>query len=411
MRAESCTDALSQVNPAKVFFVFTNERRRIALWVVIRHAARRAVAFAGYTTYAAARMEAFDAIVVGGGPSGSNCARRLVRGGMRVAVLDAAKFPRVKLCAGWVSPPVWDQIELSPRDYPHGLWQWSRMHVHFAGKTRSPRCSGWLIRRVEFDHHLLQRSGAEVREHRVQKIVRTDSWEIDGRFRARVLVGAGGTNCPVARLLFPHKQRKPVATQEKEFEGRAPCLGADGEPEILVHDDLGGYSWSIPKKDWMNVGCGTVDPKELLKAWSKARGFFEAEKGPLPALDEVKGHSYHLFRGEHLRDCARDGAYLAGDAVGLAHPFTGEGILPAVTSGRLCAEAILGGGDYRKLLQNEPLFQDYRILAGAIERLPHGAVGKPQPWLAPVIAKLFALAFSARPLPLRRAIGWWQRHG
>ncbi|MGZ6142666.1 MAG: NAD(P)/FAD-dependent oxidoreductase [Myxococcales bacterium] len=357
-------------------------------------------------------MESFDALVVGGGPSGSNCARTLVQGGMRVAVLDAAKFPRVKLCAGWVSPPVWDQIGLSPREYPRGLWQWNRMHVHYAGRTHAPSCSGWLIRRVEFDDFLLQRSGAEVREHRVQKIARDgDGFVVDGRYRARVLVGAGGTNCPVARLLFPRKERKPVATQEREFEGTARHPGRDGEPEILVHDDLGGYSWSIPKKAWMNVGCGTVEPKALLPAWSVARGFFEQEKGPLPALDQVKGHSYHLFRGEHLAACARDGAFVAGDALGLAHPFTGEGILPAVTSGRLCAKAILTGADYRKLVESEPLFQDYRILAGLIELLPKGRTPRPRPALAPVIAKLFALAFSARPLPARRAIAWWQRHG
>src|SRR5947208_8707864 len=164
-------------------------------------------------------METFDAIVVGGGPAGSNCARTLVAGGLRVAVLDAAKFPRVKLCAGWVSPPVWEQVALSPRRYPRGLWEWKRMHVHFGGRTRSPRVRGWLIRRFEFDDFLLQRSGAQVVEHRVQKIERDgDAWTVDGQYRARVVVGAGGTNCPVARTMFPRKERKPVATQEKEFE-------------------------------------------------------------------------------------------------------------------------------------------------------------------------------------------------
>lgn len=358
-------------------------------------------------------MESFDAIVVGGGPAGSNCARTLAQGGMRVAVLDAAKFPRVKLCAGWVSPPVWEQIGLAPREYPHSLWEWQRMHVRYAGRTLAPRCRGWLIRRVQFDDFLLRRSGAEVVEHRVQKIERDGAdFVVDGRFRTRTLVGAGGTNCPVARLLFPRKQRKPVATQEREFEGAPPHPGLDGEPEILVHDDLGGYSWSIPKKDWTNVGCGTVDPHDLKRAWVSARGFFESEKGRMPALDEVKGHSYHLFRSEHLRECSRGGAHLAGDALGLAHPFTGEGILPAVTSGRLCAKAILTGADYRKLLQSEPLFQDYGLLARIIEALPSsGTRPRPRPAFAPVIAKLFALAFSARPLPARRAIAWMERHG
>jgi flavin-dependent dehydrogenase len=357
-------------------------------------------------------METFDALVVGGGPAGSTCARILVRGGMRVAVIDPARFPRVKLCAGWVSPPVWEQIELDPRSYPRGLWQWNRMHVRFAGRSLAPRCRGWLIRRVEFDDFLLQRSGAQVIEHRVQKIERDGQGFIaDGKVRARFLVGAGGTHCPVARQLFAPKPRKPVATQEREFEASASHPGADGEPEILLHDDLAGYSWSIPKSAFINVGCGTADPKAVLPAWSEARRFFEAEKGPLPALDEVKGHSYHLFRGEHLADCARDGAFLAGDALGLAHPLTGEGILPAVTSGRLCAEAILAGKDYRALLQASALFQDYRVLAALVERIPRSKSPRARPFMAPLVAKLFAMAFSARPLPARRAIGWWQRHG
>jgi flavin-dependent dehydrogenase len=331
----------------------------------------------------------------------------LVKGGMRVAVLDAAKFPRVKLCAGWVSPPVWEQVELSPREYPHGLWEWKRMHVHFAGRTKSPRVRGWLIRRFEFDDFLLRRSGAQVVEHRVQKVSRDgDTWIVDGKYRARFVVGAGGTNCPVARTMFPHKERKPVATQEREFEDSIPFLGKDGEPEILLHDDLGGYSWSIPKSAWTNVGCGTVEPRALLPAWSETRKFFESEKGPLPALDAVKGHSYHLFRPEHLRECSRDGLFLAGDALGLAHPLTGEGILPAVTSGRLCAESILQKSDYRRAIESQPLFRDYRILA-AVSAAPKRGLTL----LKPLIPKLFAMAFSARPLPARRAIEWWQSHG
>jgi flavin-dependent dehydrogenase len=272
---------------------------------------------------------------------------------------------------------------------------------------RSPRVRGWLIRRFEFDDFLVRRSGAQVVEHRVQKIERDAlGFLVDGKFRARFVVGAGGTNCPVARTMFPRKERKPVATQEREFEERVPFVGEEGEPEILLHDDLGGYSWSIPKSSWTNVGCGTVDPKGLLPAWDGARRFFESEKGPIPALDAVKGHSYHLFRPEHLRECARDGLFLAGDALGLAHPLTGEGILPAVTSGRLCGQSILQNGDYRKALESHPLFRDYRILA-AVSASPK----KPLGLLKPLIPKLFAMAFSARPLPARRAIEWWQSHG
>ena len=355
--------------------------------------------------YLDAEVETFDAIVVGGGPAGSNCARGLVKAGLRVAVLDAARFPRVKLCAGWVSPPVWEAIGLAPEEYPRGLWPWRRMRIRLGGRDFAFENQGWFIRRFEFDDFLLARSGAEVRAHRVQRIERDGShWVVDGALKARFLVGAGGTNCPVARLLFPPKAHKPVGTQEREYEPGAP---RDGIPQIVLHDDLGGYSWDIPKSGWRNVGSGTVDAREVHAAWSWASAQFGVAD-----LEQVKGHSYHLFRGEHLRSSWRDGAALCGDALGLAHPLTGEGILPAVTSGALCAQAIAQGRDYRALLATHPLFQDYKIVASLTALAARTAPGKkaaPRA-LGPLIARIFALGFSARPLPLRRL---WQRraHG
>src|ERR1039458_836005 len=63
----------------------------------------------------------------------------------------------------------------------------------------------------------------------------------------------------------------------------------------------------------------------------------------------MKGYSYYLYHPQHLRGAARvdadgkGGVYLVGDSLGLAHPITAEGILPATVSGRLLAEAIFAG--------------------------------------------------------------------
>src|SRR5262245_30227355 len=107
-------------------------------------------------------MSIHDALIIGGGPAGSTCARFLVAGGARVAVIDRAAFPRVKLCAGWLSAPVWVALGLSPRDYPGGLWEWTTAHVQFHGERRAIPCRGWFIRRYELDDHLLRASGAEL---------------------------------------------------------------------------------------------------------------------------------------------------------------------------------------------------------------------------------------------------------
>lgn len=378
-------------------------------------------------------MRDFDAIVVGGGPAGSAAARVLVQRGARVVVLDRARFPRVKLCAGWVSAPIWDVLELDPGEYSRRLWQWNRCHVHHGGVQRSFRARGYFIRRYEFDEFLLARSGAEVVTHPVKSIDHTDKgWVVDGAFRAPALVGAGGTHCPVARVVSPPRPERPVGAQELEFQAdedaiAAARLGADGEPELILHPDLRGYSWNVPKTDWLNVGSGTMEARLVKDAWRAARAFLLAEghvpAAAAPALEQVKGHSYYLFHPDHLAACEQGGALLVGDSLGLAQPLTAEGILPAVLSGRLAGEAIAAGdpGSYRSRLLAHPLVADYRALvrlrdAGArVRERATGALGaravprslgplsRPVSW---AIARGFAWMFTGAPLP-----GWLRQTG
>jgi flavin-dependent dehydrogenase len=322
-----------------------------------------------------------DVIVVGGGPAGSTCARFLARGGARVAVVDRAEFPRVKLCGGWLSTPIWDALALSPRDYPGGLWEWNTCHVRYAGEERALRCRGWFIRRFELDDFLLRRSAAELRLGVPIRELERDAdglWSVAG-LRARHLVGAAGTHCPVARLYAPRRPSAAVGAQEHEFRADATAIartrvGGDGEPELLLHDDLRGYSWNVPKTDWLNVGTGTVDPTEVRAAWQTARAHFQAtghvpaETAPELEPKAMKGHSYFLYDPAHLEGAARvdddgkGGAYLCGDSLGLAQPLTAEGILPAVLSGRVLAEAILAGdpGSYPARLGAHAVMEDYR---------------------------------------------------
>ncbi len=63
-------------------------------------------------------VAAWEAIVVGGGPGGSTAAWRLALAGVRTLVLDAAAFPRVKICAGWVTSAALADLELDPEKYP-----------------------------------------------------------------------------------------------------------------------------------------------------------------------------------------------------------------------------------------------------------------------------------------------------
>ncbi len=364
----------------------------------------------------------YDAIIVGGGPAGSTCASVLSGAGVHTLLLDRAHFPRVKLCAGWMSPPIWDILRISPNEYPGGLWKWNTVHIHFRGNKYTVQSGGYFIRRYEFDAFLLGRSNVQIMEgYHVSQIERDPDgfWVIDRQFRAKYLIGAGGSHCPVARTLFPKPENLPCGTQEREFEGDlgeiAACrAGKDGEPEILLHDDMKGYSWNVPKGQWLNVGTGTKVAREVIPAWNKARAFFEdpAMAGTLPPssrpmLDKMKGHGYVVFNPKHLAACQANDVFLVGDALGLAQPLTGEGILPAVLSGKLCAEAIAGGAPetYVARLWRHPVISDYRTqhaIQTWIKKIIREPGGEPRrksklrDWL---IVHAFSMLFSGKRIP------------
>jgi flavin-dependent dehydrogenase len=376
--------------------------------------------------------EQYDVLVVGGGPAGSTCARTLVAGGARVAVIDRAEFPRVKLCAGWLSPAIWDVLELAPSEYPRGLWEWHTCHVHYRGKDHAIPCHGWFIRRYELDDFLLRASGADLHLGVSVKQIERDAdgiWSIGG-LRAPTLVGAGGTHCPVARLLAPTRPRRAVGVQELELQldGTGVSrtrMGKDGEPELVLFDDVGGYGWNVPKSDWINVGCGTLDATAARDAWRTTHDHLRAA-GHLPPdaegpLEHVKGHSYFLFEPVHLDAAYRDHAFLVGDSLGLAHPITAEGILPATVSGRRAAEAILAGDpeSYPARLRRDPVLADYRRVHGAMaaarklrDRIP-ALAGRARPPANgsssrsighATIARGFAWMFSGARLPAPRLL-------
>lgn len=369
----------------------------------------------------------YDALIVGGGPAGSTCASILVRCGMDTLLLDRANFPRVKLCAGWFSEPIWDILEISPKEYTRGLWEWNKAHINFRGRKYTIKSHGYFVRRYEFDNFLLKRSNVQTIEgHSVRQIERDSEgyWVIDNQFRARYLIGAGGSHCPVARSLFPKPENLQCGTQEREFKGDLEEIvacrsGEDGEPEILLHDDMKGYSWNVPKGHWLNVGTGTKVAREVLPAWHKARAFFEGNgtSGTIPIasrpmLDKMKGHGYIGFNTDHLKSCQANNVFLIGDALGLAQPMTGEGILPAVLSGKLCATAIADGvpETYAKKLRTHPIISDYRIMHAIqtktkkISKERGLEIKVKSRLLNKLIVTVFAYLFSGKRIPGSRII-------
>ena len=317
-------------------------------------------------------MDSCDALIVGGGPAGSTCAWKLRQAGLDVMVMDAAVFPRDKLCAGWITPPVIAELDLDPEAYRHGagdpgspggrtLQPITGFRVGLIGgrdeiETGYGRPVSFGIRRCEFDHYLLQRSGARLRlGHPVSSLQSNRGrWIINGTIRTPILVGAGGHFCPVSRWINGPTNTAPVVVaQEAEFlvdDRDRTAFPIEGEaPELYFCRDLKGYGWCFRKHRHLNIGLGRLDRQSLPAATAEFVAFLTARAKISPdTASRWRGHAYALY-GSSNRRIVDDGVLLAGDAAGLAYPQSGEGIRPAVESGLLAAVAILeAGGRYTR---------------------------------------------------------------
>lgn len=306
-------------------------------------------------------MDSCDVVIVGGGPAGSSCAWGLRRSGLRVLVLDKARFPRDKVCGGWITPHVLEALDIDSADYARGRTfqpiTGFRISTISNREVEVPylRAVSYGIRRCEFDEYLLRRSAAKVCENAAVKNVERapDGWLVNGKVHARMLVGAGGHFCPIAKTMGDHQVESPVLAQELEFKMDAQqarsCHIREEFPELYFCRDLAGYGWCFRKGNYLNVGLGRLDPHGLPEHANRLVEFLrDAGKIEFDPPRRMTGHAYLLF-GHSPRNIVDDRMMLIGDSAGLAYPMSGEGIRPAVESGLMAAQVIqAAAGDYTR---------------------------------------------------------------
>lgn len=299
-------------------------------------------------------MISCDALVVGGGPAGSTCARVLRNAGWDVIVADRAAFPRDKVCAGWLTPPVWDLLALDPEEYRASGLTIQEIRGFRTGviggsllETDYPNTVSYAIRRCEFDDYLLRRSGARVLQNTSVATLAPDEhgkgWIANDAIRARVVVGAGGHFCPVARHMRGGRDSAaPVVAKEAEFPiPDGPAGAGDVAPELFFCRDMEGYGWCVRKGAYLNVGIGRREAQDFARHVDEFIEYLTQHRRLQPgSAVRWRGHAY-LASGAGPRPLTSDGMLLAGDAAGLAYPESGEGIRPAIESGRLAAETLL----------------------------------------------------------------------
>ncbi len=324
---------------------------------------------------------AYDAIIIGAGPAGSGAAILLARTGWSVALLEAKRFPRRKVCGECIAAsnlPLLDALGLGESLRRHAgpelrrvaLWcgEESVTAALPAGAHGYPHW-GYALGREHLDLLLLERAratGATVlqpcRAIAVHREAHGAGYEVDATdagsgsltLRAPVVIRANGSWQPPPAD-GARREREPRAADllgfKASFRGTAlddgllPVLAFAGGygGMVVASDGLATLACCI-RRDRLNVcrrGAAGTRAGETIEALLRreCRGVREAlahasRAGPWLAAGPIRP-GVRLGSGH-------SGAFLIGNAAGEVHPIIGEGISMALQSAWLLCEELAG---------------------------------------------------------------------
>jgi geranylgeranyl reductase family protein len=291
-----------------------------------------------------------DIAVIGGGPAGSYLGYCLGKDGMECRIFDGS-HPREKPCGGGITSLALKKFPIL-RMLPSGKVS-GRKLVLVAPSGRSVTIEGagesWNVSREKLDSFLLSQAvsgGARHVKETVTGIQRTgDGWKLrtaSGFYRARVLVGADGVGSIVRRTVSAPFEAKDLAFCYGCFT--EPLAGMeDAEALMAFFHGLPGYGWVFPREGDCSIGIGT-GPAHI----KRARMELAAMVARYASGTRVRSWWGALIPSAGSADffdapAAGKGWMLIGDAAGHADPITGEGIMYALWSASLAADALAAG--------------------------------------------------------------------
>jgi flavin-dependent dehydrogenase len=322
----------------------------------------------------------YDVVVIGGGPAGSTVSTLVGDRGFSVGLFERERFPRFHIGESLIPETYWVLKRLGmlgKMQRSHFVKKYSVQFVNASGKLSAPfyfwdnkphECSQtWQVVRSEFDKMMLDNArehGVDAREgvHVVEvlfegeRAVGVRIKDQDGTrrdVRAKVVVDASGQaallqNRFKLRLWDPILNKGAIWTY---WEGAYRDAGRDeGATMVLQTADRQGWFWYIPLHDDI-VSVGVVAPFDyLFKNRAGHERTYHEEVDRCPAVkarvtSAKRATGYFATRDYSYRSkqVAGDGWVLVGDAFGFLDPLYSSGVLLALTSGELAADAIADG--------------------------------------------------------------------
>jgi flavin-dependent dehydrogenase len=303
----------------------------------------------------------FDVLIAGGGPGGAAAALVLARAGRQVLLLDATPPDPARLKVGESLPPaarpllrdlgLLDGLEAEGHLRSSGTSSaWGSSQAVATDFVFDPNGSGWHLDRPRFDRLLrlaAGAAGAEVREGVAVRVsARSDGgWRLDlgegEEVSARTLVDATGRRASVARALGARRVR---CDRLVGLVGTCSARAGDLDARTLVEAVPEGWWYTALVPGERRVVAFMTDA-DLVPVGPRTPAGFRAllarteHVAPLVGEAAIEPQT-EAAHGSRLEPATGDGWLAVGDAALAFDPLSSQGIMTALYTGMVGAQAL-----------------------------------------------------------------------
>jgi menaquinone-9 beta-reductase len=341
--------------------------------------------------------DTYDVAIAGAGPAGTSAAIHLATQGARVLLVEQKRFPRAKLCGEFISPEClqhFERLQVADQMIAAGPATLTQT-VFYSRKGRSVNVpSEWFgahgralgLSRAEMDQRLLERAksvGAQVLEETQASELLLDRGYVRGlRLKcgteikdqhALVTVDATGRARALSRKLTSRrKQEHSRPYRLVAFKAHLEnAQVADGACEIYSYP--GGYGGLSNVEGGASNFCFIASARDVRRCGSDPEAVIReiVFRNPRAAYTLAHARARSEWLSVSLESFGRrrlvpaEGLLTIGDAAAFIDPFSGSGMLIALESGELAAQAIIN--QLERLRENAsfaPLARQYRMEYG-----------------------------------------------